>query len=69
MPEAVIDSETGLLVPHEYVDLLSDAMIQLVKDVDPRNRLGAEGHAEVKNFSWPVIAEEYLNIYCNVIQR
>ena len=56
-PEAIIDGVTGLLVPPEDSDALSDAIIRLVGDLDLQIRLGTAGRERVEqNYS----AEQYV---------
>ena len=63
VPEIVRAGETGLLVPGEDVDALAQSMGRLVADEGLRARLGMAGRLRSQQFDWPVIAEQYLNIY------
>jgi glycosyltransferase involved in cell wall biosynthesis len=47
MPEAVVDGETGLLVPPAHPGELAAAIVRLLKDPAARARMGEAGHARV----------------------
>jgi phosphatidylinositol alpha-1,6-mannosyltransferase len=52
IPELVRDSETGLVVPTENVDALSDAIARLLADKELADRLGSAGSALIaKSFT------------------
>lgn len=63
VPEVVIDGETGLLVPPENVEALAAAMDRLIDDEPLRHRLGEAGRKRAPRFAWPMIADQYLEIY------
>ncbi len=48
IPESVVDSETGLLVPPNDATALADALEKLVRDADLRARFGAAGRARLE---------------------
>jgi len=50
VPEAVVDGETGLLVPAEDYDALATALAQCLMDVSLRERLGKAGRERVEIF-------------------
>jgi glycogen synthase len=66
-PEAVIDGETGLIVEKDDVDGLSAALRKLADDAALRHRLAAAGKARAQQFAWPAIAEQYLEVYRQVL--
>jgi glycosyltransferase involved in cell wall biosynthesis len=47
LPEAVVDGETGLLVPVAHPQALAGGILQLLGDADLRARLGAAGRRRV----------------------
>lgn len=49
-PEAVVDGETGLLVPSRDPDALARAIIQLLGDRDLRRKMGQAGRDRVAEF-------------------
>ncbi len=50
--EAVVDGETGVLVPHGNVDALAGAIRRLVADSDLRERLGEGARRYAESLSW-----------------
>jgi glycosyltransferase involved in cell wall biosynthesis len=63
-PEAVLDGETGLLVPPRDVPALAGALEQLVGDGDLRRRLGEAGRSRVEaHFSASAMSQRILEIY------
>jgi glycosyltransferase involved in cell wall biosynthesis len=51
-PEAIIDGETGILVPARDSDALASAIVRLVGDSDLQARLGAAGRERAaQNYS------------------
>lgn len=62
--EAVIDYETGLLVPTGDQEQLATALITLTNDARVRARFGAAGRVRVlKMFSMESCAQAYRNVY------
>ena len=55
--DAVIDGETGLLVPHGDVEALAAAAVRLLRDEPLRLRLGAQARSWAERFSWDGVAE------------
>jgi len=64
LPDAIVDGETGLLVPPGDVPALRAALDRLLGDAALRARLGAAArrHAEAK-LSWPAATAALLHIY------
>jgi glycosyltransferase involved in cell wall biosynthesis len=68
--EAVLDGETGLLVPTEDPAALARALETLIKDPDARERQGRAGRAHVEStYSWPVITDQWLDIVERILQK
>lgn len=60
-PEAVINGETGILVPRDNPLALVDAFLTLATDRRLGERMGFAGHAHVgRDFSWPTVGERIL---------
>lgn len=63
VPEAVVDGETGLLVPAGDDDALRDALADLLADGERRERMAAAGRARVlDHFTWERAARETAEI-------
>ena len=63
-PEAVVDGETGLLVPARDVPALTVALERLVDDEQLRRRLGDAGRSRVESqFSAGAMSQRILEIY------
>jgi glycogen(starch) synthase len=69
VPEIVLDDETGVLVEGENDEALAAALTRLGNDEPLRQRLGAAGQRRAQDFSWPAIAEQYIDIYRKVLAR
>jgi glycosyltransferase involved in cell wall biosynthesis len=67
VPEIVADGETGLLVPPEDAQSLAKAICELIGDSSRREAYAAAGLARVQNYTWPAIADQYIEIYDRAI--
>jgi glycosyltransferase involved in cell wall biosynthesis len=57
---AVVDGETGFLVPEQAPAVLAQALARLVDDADLRARMGAAGRARIEQaLGWPHLARRY----------
>ena len=63
VPEIVSNDENGLLVPPGDADALADALGRLLADEALRARLGRAGRERATRFTWPIIADEYREVY------
>lgn len=63
VPEIVADGVEGLLVDPEDENALSLAIDRFAQDAELRDKCGAAGRRKVDQFTWPTIAEQYLDIY------
>lgn len=62
--EAVVDGETGLLVPPDDVGALADALQSLIKDPDRREALGANGLKRAgRLYGWSSLASARRGLY------
>ena len=61
--EAVLDGETGLLVPQNDVDALAGAIIRLLLDDRLRAQMGAAGRAYAQTQDWHHIAAQVRVVY------
>lgn len=64
LTDAVVDGETGLLVPVGDVDALAEAMKRLAEDADLRKRMGAQARERaVRDFSSEQVTRAWLDYY------
>jgi glycosyltransferase involved in cell wall biosynthesis len=61
--EAVVDGETGLLLPQNDVPALADALLRLLRDPDLRARMGEAGRAYARTQDWSAVAERVAAVY------
>lgn len=68
--EAVVDGETGLLVPSAQPPALAQALASLINDAGARARMGRAGRTRAEHvYSWPVIADQWLDIVERIIRN
>ncbi|NDJ76695.1 MAG: glycosyltransferase family 4 protein [Chloroflexi bacterium] len=65
--EAVIDGETGLLVPQDDADALADAIVRLLTDRALHQRLGTAGREHARQQDWSHIAERVQAFYGQIL--
>ena len=63
VPEIVADQVNGLLVDAESPAALAAGIRKLSSDAALRDRLGAAGLSKARQFDWPTIAGQYLQLY------
>lgn len=66
--EAVLDGETGLLVPQGDVPALAEAITRVLTDDDLRARLGAAGRAYAQTQDWAQVAARVAALYARAAQ-
>jgi len=67
--EAVVDGETGLLVPPRQPRGLAEALEKLIADAELRRRLGAAGRDRaMRRFSQDASVEAYARLYRSLLQ-
>jgi glycosyltransferase involved in cell wall biosynthesis len=65
--EAMTDEENVLVVPKEDVAAMAAAIRRIAGNDDLREQLGRAGKLRARAFDWPVIAEEYVDLYRKVM--
>jgi glycosyltransferase involved in cell wall biosynthesis len=64
IPEIIEQGNNGLLVPSANAKKLAEAIIELIRDKDLREKMGRAGRRRVENeFSWQIIAERTKQVY------
>lgn len=61
--EAIIEGQTGLLVPQNDAPALAEAIIRLLTDSGQRARMGSAGREYAQTQDWSVVAGRVLDIY------
>jgi len=69
IPELIEDGVTGILVPPRAPSSIAKAIVQILGDVNLRNKLGENAFAQCQErFLMPGIAMQLRRIYCEVIE-
>ena len=63
IPEAVIDGQTGLLVPENNPQATAQAIIKILKDKELAQRLGENNYRLAKERNWDNYIKEVIKIY------
>ena len=66
--DAVIDGETGLIVPDEDVAGIAEALDRLLSDPALCTRLGEEGKRYAREHDWSMIVDDFLKVYDEAIR-
>ncbi|HEX2923564.1 MAG TPA: glycosyltransferase family 4 protein [Chloroflexota bacterium] len=61
--EAIVDGETGILVPQGQPEAAAEAMVKLLKDPDMAARMGEAGYQRAGLMSWDVTAAKVIEQY------
>ncbi|HHW18876.1 MAG TPA: glycosyltransferase family 4 protein [Firmicutes bacterium] len=70
VPEAVVDGETGFLVPPRQPKLLAQAIVRLVVDPQLAEKLGAAGRRRAEElFDAKLMAERTVEVYRQVVRK
>jgi glycosyltransferase involved in cell wall biosynthesis len=63
----VDDGETGLLVPPDDEDAMTDALVRIVRDGELRRRIGEAAYTRSRaRYSWPALAQRVARVYDEV---
>ena len=64
IPELIINNETGILIPSENPDKLSQAVNELLSNKEKAKKLASNGNIFVKNnMTWDIILPKYIQFY------
>lgn len=70
MPGAVVDNETGLLVPPNDAVKLADSCLRLISDRELRDRMGQAGYARARaQYSIDAMMEKTIDLYKTILTR
>ena len=61
--DAIVNDETGYLIPQNNPSALAEAAIRLLRDASLRQRMGAAGRAFAAAHTWDHIASQVIDIY------
>ncbi len=67
LQDAVVDGETGLLVPPGDPAALAEQMNRLLNDAERRRHLGASGRQRARRFDWDHVAAEQEAVYATAL--
>ncbi|HEX3246752.1 MAG TPA: glycosyltransferase family 4 protein [Chloroflexota bacterium] len=67
--DAIIDGETGYLVPQESPEQIAALIRSLLLDPGLAESLGARGQEHARSFAWDHVAESYLDVYNTALER
>ena len=64
IPELISNNITGLLVPPENPEAMTDAINKLLSDNNTKQRLSKNAFEFInKNFNWDILIEKYIKLY------
>ena len=64
IPELISNNITGLLVPPENPEAMTDAINELLSDNNTKQKLSKNAFEFInKNFSWDILIEKYIKLY------
>ncbi|RDJ32148.1 MAG: glycosyltransferase [Crenarchaeota archaeon] len=70
VPEIIENSKTGILVPPNSPTKLLEAINDLLKNQDKANFFSDHAYEYIiKNFTWDVLLDKYLNFYKNLLKN
>lgn len=67
-PQVIRNEENGLLVESMDINMLADAIIKLLQNIDLAKRLGDVGANMSKDFSWDLQTQKYNQIFLNLLK-
>jgi glycosyltransferase involved in cell wall biosynthesis len=69
IPYIMTNEVTGLIVPRDDHQALASAALRLLNDNEFALQLARNAHEASKNFTWPRIRVEWLNLYKNLVKE
>ncbi len=65
--DAVVDGQTGIVVPDEDIPAIAAAIEKMADDPSLREKLGKQGHQYAREHDWAMIADSFLALYDTVL--
>ncbi|PKO07590.1 MAG: glycosyltransferase family 1 protein [Chloroflexi bacterium HGW-Chloroflexi-3] len=65
----VRDGETGFVVPGNDVQMLAKRLVELIKDMELRNKLGNKSAEYAQLYAWENISEKMIEVYNQVLEK
>ncbi|MFH0874126.1 MAG: glycosyltransferase family 4 protein [Candidatus Komeilibacteria bacterium] len=69
VPDAVIDGQTGLIVPENDPEATSQAILRLLENPDLATTLGEAGYRYAQQHDWSVIGKQWLDLYQQLLSK
>jgi len=69
VPDAVIDGQTGLLVPEGDAEATANAIARVLSDLGLSKKLGRAGQKRARELSWEAYAQQLERVYQDVLAR
>jgi phosphatidylinositol alpha-1,6-mannosyltransferase len=67
--DAIVDGETGFLVPQNDIKKTAEAVLRLLDNPDLAKKMGESGKERAKQMSWDSMAKKYINVYKNIFEN
>jgi glycosyltransferase involved in cell wall biosynthesis len=67
VPYMVDHGRTALLVPPQDPKAMADGIIRLLRDRELAHRLASAGLADVQQFGWPAVKDQWIDIYSRLM--
>ena len=67
--DAIIDGETGYLIPQESPEQIAAKIRLLLQSPELAQSLGARGRKHAHSFAWDRVADSYLDVYYSALER
>ncbi|MCK5306494.1 MAG: glycosyltransferase family 4 protein [Candidatus Omnitrophica bacterium] len=64
-----VNDDFGIQVDPENIDELSKALISLLSDDEKCKDMGKKAREEVNKFNWPIISQQYIELYKKVLKE
>lgn len=65
--DAIIDGETGILVPQNNIKATAEAVLKLLDNSELAQKMGDSGKKFTEKMNWKNVVQKYIEIYRNII--